>query len=95
MLLGLIGAVFTGARWAGHIEAAHEQSSEDHRHAIQLVELKIDQIRAEIRNGTDDRYRRSDALAYHKMADTWIQVLAARNPELYVPEWPDLPPRNQ
>jgi len=91
MLLGLVGAVFTGARWAGHMEAAHIQASHRHENAIKFVELKLEQLRSEIRNGTDDRYRRSDALAYHQMTDTWTQVLAARNPELYIPEWPEMP----
>jgi len=73
------------------MEAAQERNKEHHTHSIELIELKIDQVRADIAQGVDDRYRRSDARAYHKMADTWIMLLKANNRDLVIPEWPDLP----
>jgi len=85
LVVVILASVWRGATWATRLEERQE-------HQIQLLEYKIDQLRSDISRNTDDRFRRSDMLAYHAMADTWIRVFAAGNPDLVVPNWPELPP---
>lgn len=74
MVIGIVGVIWSGAQWATRMEAKLD-------HSVQLLELKIDQVQADIRERTLDRWTRSDAQALHERISLW----SARLSDLFEP----------
>lgn len=102
LLIVILGAVFSGAWWAAAMQTTYQSSNEltasqmkqmaeEHRHAVILLELKIEQVRSDIADKTHGNWRTDDMRAYAARSQQWVELLAARNLELDVPNYNPMP----
>lgn len=92
LVIVLLGAVFSGTRWAtgleNHIVAANYEQS----YRIEMLDLKLEQLREEIQSRIADRWTRSDEEKYHhSVLEKWIDTLRLHNPTLTIPDLGDFP----
>lgn len=91
LVIVLLGAVFSGTRWAtgleNHIVAANYEQS----YRIEMLDLKLEQLRDEIQQKASDRWARTDQEKYHGILEKWIDTFRAGNPSLTIPTLGKLP----
>jgi hypothetical protein len=93
LVIVLLGAVFSGTRWASGLESHIVMATDEQRHRMELLDLKVEQLRAEIQTRMTERWTRSDQTQYHSLLELWIKVFRAENPNLSVPEIGKIPER--
>jgi len=90
-LIALAAAIAGGAEWANGLSAKMDLDAEEHRHRLELLDLRIEDLSHDVKRGTADRWSRQDMLTYHAEATKWIELFGAFNPEMSIPAWPPLP----
>lgn len=91
-VIALAAAIAGGAKWANGLSAKMDLDATEHRHRLELLDLRIEDLSRDLKRGTSDRWTRRDMLAYHAEATKWIELFDALNPEMSIPLWPPLPP---
>ena len=66
-------------------EVRMQLAKREHDHQIELLSLKIEQVRQDLRAGTDDRWRKSDMEKYAQAAAEWVTLFGALNPGMVIP----------
>lgn len=93
LVVVLLGAVFSGTRWASGLESHIITATDEQRHRIELLDMKVEQLREDITARTTERWTRADQTQYHSLLELWIKVFRAENPTLSVPELGKIPER--
>ncbi len=94
LVIVLLGAVFSGTRWASGLESHIVMATDEQRHRMELLDLKVEQLRDEIQTRMTERWTRADQEKYHSMLELWISVFKAENPSISVPDLGPLPPKS-
>lgn len=85
LVIVLLGAVFSGTRWASGLETHIVSANYEQSYRIEMLDLKLEQLRNEIHTNAADRWTRRDQEKYHGILEKWVDTFRAGNPSLTIP----------
>jgi hypothetical protein len=85
LVIVLLGAVFSGTRWASGLETHIVSANYEQSYRIEMLDLKLEQLRNEIQTNAADRWTRRDQEKYHGILEKWVDTFRAGNPSLITP----------
>ncbi len=92
LVIVLLGAVFSGTRWASGLENHIVSANFEQSYRIEMLDLKLEQLREEIQSRVADRWTRADQEKYHRvMLEKWTDTLRLHNQSLTIPDLPPFP----
>jgi hypothetical protein len=95
LVIVLLGAVFSGTRWASGLENHIISANFEQSYRIEMLDLKLEQLRAEIQTGVADRWTRTDQEMYHGVLEKWVDTFRANNQTLTIPHLGAIPEKRK